>query len=122
MDAVKFLKEYRRMCKKYVYMEAGGEDCSSKCPFYGEHCDLACNDMNANDVVYKVEQWAQTHPQKAMIDDFFEKFPNAPKNEDGTPKSICPNYCGYTDEPDLLSICDKFDNDCLRCWSRPLEN
>lgn len=122
MDAVEFIKEYRRMCNKYIYSDACGEDCSRECTLYGEHCDLSCNDMDANDVVYRVQQWSQGHPQKTMMQDFFEKFPNAPKEEDGTPIDICPSYCGYTDEPNSLSICEKFNNNCFKCWSRQLED
>lgn len=102
MDAVKFIKEYRRMCNKYAYMEACGEDCSSECPLYDEYCNITYKDLDPNYIVLKVEQWSKSHPQKTMMQDFFEKFPNAPKSEDNTPKNICPNCCGYTDEPDLL--------------------
>lgn len=112
MDAVEFLKEYRRMCKKYAYMESGGEDCFYKCAFYGKHCNLACNDIDAKEAVSRVEQWAQTHPQKTMIQDFFEKFPNAPKHKNGCPKT-CPDNI-YNCKP----ICT---NECVKCWSHPLE-
>ena len=104
MDAVEFIKEYRRMCNQYAYSEACGEDCSRECGLYGEHCDLACNDMNANDVVYRVEQWSQSHPQKTMMQDFFDKFPNAPRTKTGAPRNICPSDCGYTNEPENYSI------------------
>ena len=77
--------------------------------------------MNANDVVYKVEQWSKSHPQKTMIQDFFEKFPNAPRTKDGTPRNICPCDCGYTNEPESYIVCEHFTDDCLKCWSRPLE-
>lgn len=61
-------------------------------------------------------------PKKTMMQDFFEKHPNAPKGRDGTPVGICPSYCGYTDEPNNPSVCEKFDRKCLRCWSRPMED
>lgn len=121
MDAVEFLKEYRRMCNKYIYSDACGEDCSCECGLYGEHCDLSCNDMDANDVVYRVQQWSQDHPQKTMMQDFFEKFPNAPKSKFNHP-TLCPGNCGYNNETPSYKICNKFDDDCLKCWSRPLED
>ena len=74
MDAVKFIKEYRRMCNQYIYSEACGEDCSSECALYGKHCNLACDDMNANEIVSKVEQWSQAHPQKTIMQDFLRSF------------------------------------------------
>lgn len=64
MDAVKFIKEYRRMCKKYAYMDACGEDCSHECALYGKHCNLSCNDLEPEYVVSQVQKWSQTHPQK----------------------------------------------------------
>lgn len=124
MDAVEFIKEYRRICNQYSYSEACGEGCSNECALYGEHCNLACNDMNANDVVYRVEQWSQSHPQKTMMQDFFEKFPDAPKHEDGLP-CVCPVRLGYVKRNNTNyweSECDKFDSNCLKCWSRLLEN
>lgn len=117
MDAVEFIKEYRRMCNKYIYSDACGEDCSRECGLYGEHCDLSCNDMDANDVVYRVEQWSQSHPQKTMMQDFFEKFPNAPKVRDGGPR-MCPEDCGYKESNEY---CDDIKFGCLKCWNRPLE-
>lgn len=121
MDAIEFIKEYRRMCKKYVLMDTCGEDCSNECPLYGGYCDVTYENLEANYIVSKVEQWSQAHPQKTMMQDFFEKFPNALKEENDTPLNICPSYCGYTNEPNDLTVCDKFNNNCLKCWSRPLE-
>lgn len=95
------------------------ESCS-QCPF-GEmnYCDFDTEDPEK--LVALVEQWSQSHPQKTMMQDFFEKHPNAPKRRDGTPVGICPSYCGYTDEPNSAFVCEKFDKKCLRCWSRPME-
>lgn len=67
MDAVEFLKEYRRMCSKYIYAEACGEDCSEECALYGEHCSLNCNDLDASYVVSKVKQWSQKNPKKEVV-------------------------------------------------------
>lgn len=116
MDAVEFIKERRRMCLSY-------EDCIG-CPCEHGKQPISCEiqSKTAQQLVEIIEQWSQTHPQKTMIQDFFEKFPNAPKEEDGTPIDICPSYCGYTDEPNSLAVCEKFNKNCLKCWSRPLED
>ena len=113
MDAVEFLKEYQRMCRK---------ECE-ECPLNHKVClydNIDEDNLPFEEIVEATEQWSQSHPQKTMIQDFFEKFPNAPKEEDGTPINICPSYFGYTDEPNSLSICEKFNNNCIKCWSRPL--
>lgn len=115
MDAVEFIKQYNRICEKY-------EDCID-CPFTQENVKVPCDLIakNAEEIVNIVEQWAQAHPQKTMMDDFFKKHPNAPRTEDGTPRNICPGNCGYTNEPESYSICEKFNDDCVTCWSRPME-
>lgn len=113
MDAVKFLKEYRRMCKEYK----DSEDCSFECPLHTECCgDFNYKYENIQNIVIKVQQWSQIHPQKTMMQDFFEKFPNAPKNDDNT-SCFCPTDLGYSD-----FHCGANGKDaCFKCWSRPLE-
>lgn len=122
MDVVEFIKEYRRMCMKYAYIESCGEECSDECPLFDSgYCELGFDNLEPSYIVSKVQQWSQTHPQKTMMQDFFEKFPNAPKDEKegGFPKLVCPKQLGYTDiKEDCIEL---FDGDCLKCWSRPLE-
>lgn len=110
MDAIEFIKEYYRICKAH-------ENCVN-CPFEKEEDDVPCDliSKNAEKIVNIVEQWSQAHPQKTMMQDFFEKFPNAPKRDNGTPQ-ICPQQLGYGD-----FCCEDFEGSCLKCWSRPLED
>ena len=108
MDAVEFFKEKIRMRNSF-------EGCFG-CPLEPD-----CTDADPELMVKAVEDWSQAHPKKTIMDDFFEKHPNAPKEKDGTPINICPSDCGYIDEPNSLSICEKFNNNCLKCWSRPME-
>lgn len=114
MDAILFLKEKTRMTK----------DCAiwcSDCPLQGFQNGkmVTCNELIAEHpekAVEIVEEWSRENPVKTMMDDFFEKFPNAPKMQYGNPK-CCPFSCGYGEY-------DKCRNDpkiCLECWSRPLE-
>lgn len=120
MDAVKFLKERARMCGSY-------EDSCIGCELYkvSIESDTDCIrllDYHFEDAVNAVEQWSKDHPQKTMMQDFFEKFPNAPKDEKegGIPKLVCPKQLGYTDiKEDCIEL---FDGDCVKCWSRPLED
>lgn len=103
MDAVEFLKEYSRMCKYY-------RQCK-ECPLEGK-----CLNVEPEKQVNAVEQWSQSHPQKTMIQDFFEKFPNAPKDDFGSP-CLCPSDVGYEEKS-----CEATNCNCLKCWSRPLED
>lgn len=122
MDAVKFLKEYHRMCRKYAYMEAGGEDCSSECPFYGEHYNLLYDDIKPIDAVSKVEQWSKEHPQKTIMDDFFKKFPNALRTKRGFPVT-CAKELGYGRlDSCSFGIKGAPGTECGKCWERTLED
>lgn len=120
MDAVDFLKQYRRMCKKYIYADSSGEDCAHNCPLYGQHCDLTCEDLDAEYVVKQIKLWNINHPIKTILQDFLEKYPNAVLRNDGTP-NVCPQDLGYLKENKNKKDCDIFKGNCLKCWSRELE-
>lgn len=121
MDAIKFIKEYKRMCNSYTINVANNVDCCMDCPLYGQPCDLASLTISPQDIVIKIEQWSQTHPQKTMMQDFFEKFPNAPKTMLGFPFP-CAKDLGYS-KLDSCSFGLKNTSGamCTECWSRPLE-
>ena len=63
----------------------------------------------------KVAEWekAKEKPQKTIMQDFFEKYPNANKYGDGTP-TMRPCTLGYP-----IEGCA--EHSCRECWSRPLE-
>lgn len=103
MDAVKFIKERNRMCDM--------ESCSSCRANFLNDCSCTTEDIVR--LVEIVERWSQDHPQKTMMQDFFEKFPNAPKYENGCPK-LCPDNI-YNCKP----ICT---DECVKCWGRPMED
>lgn len=115
MDAVEFLKERIRMCLNY-------DECKG-CPC--EKSDsVSCNPCisEIETLVKIIEQWSQSHPQKTMMQDFFEKFPNAPKTMLGYPYP-CAKDLGY---PKLDScsfgIKGEAGSYCRECWNRPLED
>lgn len=121
MDAVKYLKEKWRMIEN---LESGSvKGCtSSKCAI----CPLSidnnktlkmCPEFERDEPETAVEivaKWSKEHPQKTILQDFLEKYPNAKTDSKGEPKTCCVNL-GYKkyDECDL-------DN-CNSCWNRPLE-
>lgn len=115
MDAVLFLKEWKRMCDDMSC-------CVGGCPInieFADECGVAVRE-NPEKAVEIVEKWSRENPVKTMMDDFLEKFPNAPKDEDGTPIHCCPYYVGYV----LNRGCPEVDGremECIECWSRPLE-
>ena len=118
MDAVMFLKELERMCKN-----SGG---CTLCTWGKERSWIGtCTDDIHNEpekAVAVVEKWSKENPPKTMKDDFYEKFPNAPKEYNGTPR-CCPYDCGYVEHETCQFLDDDEDDDtsCVRCWSRPFE-
>ena len=111
MDAVEYLKSRARMTKGCHI------GCSKNCPLgkgkdgRGVGCiDMECN--NPEESVAIVEQWAKEHPLKTYAQDFFEKFPDAPRRDDGSPKACrcvvySNNHCKH--------------NGCEVCWNEPME-
>lgn len=112
MDAVLFLKEWERMCKA----NGGCVSCEFCKEFGGDNeCGLDATN-HPEKAVEIVEKWSRENPVKTMMSDFFEKFPNAHKEDTGAPM-VCPWTMGYCESDS--EICDNLN--CYDCWSRPLE-
>lgn len=94
------LKDFYRLCKSYRYC--------SECPAF-MYCTGGISDVKSNveklDAI--VEQWLEEHPQKTYMQDFFERYPNAPRNLDGDPKACRKNLYGG-------SSCE--GKSCKNCW------
>lgn len=106
MDAVNFLKEFKRMCQSYqrcAICPLNDTECCAMLPFY----DIG------EDIVRIVEQWSKDHPKKTRKKDFLERYPNAPIEVDGTPKACCENL-GYCKD------CNA-EVDCVSCWNKAME-
>lgn len=86
MDAVKFVKEYLRMCGKF-------SDCE-ECPaFMTDFCTANVEEQSqetAGEVVRVVEEWSAAHPRKTRQSVFLEQCPTAKIDESG-----CLNVCPY---------------------------
>ena len=76
MDAVKFVKEYLRMCTKV-------DECED-CPVYKtDFCAVPAKERSqesAEEIVELVEQWSAAHPRKTRQSVFLEQYPNARVN------------------------------------------
>lgn len=96
------IKDLKRMCSAYHECE--------KCPMSKYLCAPEDLPDNADEIV---DKWVAEHPVKTYAMDFFEKFPDAPKDFDGTPKTCWQyvygdgQYCAY----DM----------CTDCWNREME-
>lgn len=116
MDAVKFLKAIRRMCNS--------TECE-KCAINGmcEYVFVAAKDGKIEEVVRGVQEWANDNPLKTREQDFFEKFPNATRTCENIP-IVCAGECGYCGKPSefgRFEDCDKYDEDCDKCWLQEME-
>ena len=105
MDAVKFLKERKRMCK-HLY-------CAG-CQAYQDGC--AMDKLEPEKAVAIVKKWADENPAKTRLQDFLEKYPKAHLCKNGFPpfRPAALGYCGES----ICSNCKILDVDC---WNMPLE-
>ena len=73
MDAVKFVKEYLRMCTKV-------DECED-CPVHKtDFCTVPAKERSqdsAEEIVELVEEWSAAHPRKTRQSVFLEQYPNA---------------------------------------------
>lgn len=119
MDAVKFLKEVKRMCSSI--------DCSD-CPIspINNSTGLSCwafSKSSPQTAVSIIEEWSQENPAKTRLQDFLEKYPRSMVNGNGFPLFLpyMVGYCGDTDEM-ACGYCRRSDSKHPeKCWNMPLE-
>ena len=119
MDAKKLLEEARRMCRAY----RACKDCSIKyregaCLF--NSCPAVWESEEIDRIVPIVEKWSEEHPRKTRLQDFLEKYPNAPLNGNGIPNLVPWNvgYCGVAS----CYACEKAkDKPTKWCWDQEVE-
>ena len=83
-------------------------------------CEDALTRICAEDVktaIEIVQKWSNEHPKKTYVQDFFEKFPKARSNSDGT-LFVCRERI-YGGECPVLE-CDECWN--KECWNEPMED
>lgn len=111
MDALKFFKEFDRMCNYY-----SNENCRG-CPRETEPtCGITdLGPEGIKKLINDVDQWSKEHPQRTRLEDFKEKYPHAMMETDGTP-TICCIDLGYRKED-----CDPIKESCVDCWNMSVE-
>jgi hypothetical protein len=103
MRTVKRICEAVGSCNKCVLL--------GNCPFVTIPSNI---DLDKIESILAI--WAEEHPEKTIMDDFFEKHPKAPKTDGGTPYA-CAVDLGYS----MPSSCHREMDCCAECWRRPLE-
>lgn len=96
------IKDLKRMC--YC-----ANDCN-ECPFVDYGCYIPELPDNADEIV---DKWVKERPVKTYVQDFFEKFPNARKNDSGIPNVCVKHVYGSLD----MKCC----NSCGDCWNQEMK-
>lgn len=97
------IKDLKRMCEAHKFCT----DCPLKIDTWCIPCVLP---DNINEIV---DKWVAEHPVKTYAMDFFEKFPNAPRDRDGAPKTCWKHVYGDG------KYCSS--DACTECWNREMK-
>lgn len=97
-------------------------DCT-KCPLSsknnGTSENLSCANLEIHypeKAIAIIQKWSDEHPQKTYLSEFLKHYPNAPLDDAGMPKLLCPHRLG------LMSIDDcRKDRNCVKCWNQAIE-
>lgn len=106
------IKDLKRMCKSFDHI-------FNNCPFYLDCCGGCITSLpdNADEIV---DKWILENPVRTYAMDFFEKFPNAKRNEEGVPVSRGTFLCRkelYVDE----LTCIWSSGGCSKCWNQEMK-
>lgn len=72
-----------------------------------------------------IDKWCAEHPQKTYLEDFFAKFPNAPKGYNGRPVPCREYIYGiYYSDNKKVARCHILDDNeeqmCTKCWNEAM--
>lgn len=118
---INFLHELKRLCDSRDGCVADAAN-KERCPMFG-HCEDAPTKIDIEDttrVIEIMQKWSDEHPKKTYAQDFFEKFPKAQSDSDGTPLFVCRKriYGGLQPKSEE---CD-YTGACYRCWNKPMND
>ena len=119
MDAVKFVKEYLRMCTKV-------DECED-CPVYKtDFCTVPTKERSqesAEEIVELVEEWSAAHPRKTRQSVFLEQYPESFVDESGV-LMLCPRYISE-ELRNSDGMCKEPGKHCVDCsrefWMQEVE-
>ena len=111
---INFFSEFKRLCDSRTACTADAAN-KEQCPLY-----VFCRQpltIRAEEIITAVEnlqKWSDEHPVKTYAQDFFEKFPKAPrcKSANGRYPSACRKAIYDGKCPGV---------GCEECWNEPME-
>ena len=116
---IDFFAEAKRFCdsRNVCMSDATGKEQCPLLAFCAQKRPVCADDVKT--AIETVQKWSDEHPKKTYAQDFFEKFPDAPKDE--AVKGKCPWAC-------RIGIygggCPKIEpeiDSCYECWNEPME-
>ena len=115
---IDFFSELKRLCS--LRRTCGEIAHDEQCPLHG-FCEITYSKIYAEDAIKAVEnlqKWSDEHSKKTYMQDFFEKFPKAQIDSDGTPFACRKRIYGGVRPKDKK--CDRREA-CKNCWNEPME-
>lgn len=110
-----FIKEKERLCQ--YYKDTG-------CTFCILNRNMSCDDFIVQcpqKAIEIVQKWSDKHPQRTLLTEFLERYPNVEMNSDGFPENIIPCYLGLMKRKDICkNMCLYFydkGHPCYDCWN-----
>lgn len=112
---IDFFAEAKRLCDSRTACRADAAN-KERCPLIA-FCGNTFATRSAEESITAFEnlqKWSDEHPKKTYAQDFFEKFPKAPKDE--LLKGRCPCTCRRSI---YAGKCPGVG--CEECWNEPME-
>lgn len=119
MDVIEYLKTEQRICGFYTQNDRRW---CHECPLgldnngMGVKCSVFVM-QEPEKCIEIMKKWTEEHPRKTIVQEFLEKYPDAPINGRGYPVTMCPDSLGYS----RYEKCPSVGNICVDCWNRSLE-
>ena len=116
MDAVTYIKEYKRMCESFNSNDLQAKPCDG-CPLDGlaDGCHMLDIADNAEECVDAVERWAKEHPAKTRQSEFLKMFPEAIIEPAAGYIDICPALLLVAKRATRTGGCGDSSIDCEEC-------
>lgn len=113
---IDFFAEAERLCDSRDRCEADAAN-KERCPMIGL-CERALIKIRTEDAIKLMEtiqKWSNEHPKKTYAQDFFEKFPKAPRCE-----SFNGGYPSACRKSIYAGKCP--GEGCEECWNEPMND
>jgi hypothetical protein len=115
---IDFFAEAKRLCDSRTGCTADVAN-KEQCPLFAfcKHPGITRGAEYAKKLIENLQKWSNEHPKKTYAQDFFEKFPKARRNSDGTP-FVCRERI-YGGECPVLECDECWNKDC---WNEPMND